>query len=240
MKKFLKFLLVVFIIAVVLFAALMGLIYYDEKVNPPLTEDQVKAMIVEQVEPQLKEISDKSGIEINDLEIEFDEYEYHAASIFGDGLINITLSETYVGGPFEELEKEIYNDEVYNKYDDIDRVDYSNVVLDKYELYINRDTSISYLDNKGNLYHLTMGVFSKNGEAKALVGSLGETVERVGELLIKHGGAFSAGVSDKNNYDYDSPKKGESFPDYMKRVDPELYEAVCDNYDKAMKDYKKN
>lgn len=42
-----------------------------------------------------------------------------------------------------------------------------------------------------------------------------------------------------NPYGYGKPKAGESFSDYVKREDPELYNEIQKRYDEATKDYKK-
>lgn len=38
-------------------------------------------------------------------------------------------------------------------------------------------------------------------------------------------------------YGYTEPEEGESFSDYVKRQDPELYESLQDRYDAATDDY---
>jgi hypothetical protein len=54
-----------------------------------------------------------------------------------------------------------------------------------------------------------------------------------------HGGGYSGGYNKNNNKNnnsnkgaggYDMPNPGESFSDYVQRVDPDLYDSITDRY----------
>ena len=216
---------------------LIALTFIDLEINPLLSQEQVKEMLLEQVQPQLDKIAKENGLGQLSLDIEFEEYEYYSASILsGDGLINATISETYYGS-FPDLEAGEYTDELYEKYENLDRVDWSQVKLEKYNLYINRSSnSCTYADQSGNKYEVFMDCFWKNNEIVGVIGSM----KKLQETIDKYGGKIPnyKGDGSSSGKEYGKPLPGESFSDYVKRQDPELYKSIKDIYEKNTKQYR--
>jgi len=112
MRKGKKIFLGILFTILALVAVLIALVFIDLKINPLLTEEQVKAILLEEVQPQLDKIARDNGLERLSMDIEFEEYEYYSASILsGNGVINITLSEIYKGS-FPDLEAGEYTDDL--------------------------------------------------------------------------------------------------------------------------------
>lgn len=231
MKIIKKILKTIAIIIVLFIVAIVALIIYDTKKYPALSEEQVKESILEQIQPQLEMLAEKNGFDNLGVDIKFEEFEFFNASFIEDGVINISLKECYTGGPFNELDEEIFNDDTYNRFADIERINYEEVKIDNYRLYINPTSGLSFIDGDGDEFYLSMGMFIKNGETVAIVGNLPELLNYT-EIYGKYSGA-SGSKEDKEN-SYDDPMQGESFSDYVKRVDPELYKEMTKIYNEAV------
>ncbi|MBE6037507.1 MAG: hypothetical protein E7223_07875 [Clostridiales bacterium] len=237
MRKGKKIFLGILFTILALVAVLIALVFIDLKINPLLTEEQVKAILLEEVQPQLDKIARDNGLERLSMDIEFEEYEYYSASILsGNGVINITLSEIYKGS-FPDLEAGEYTDDLYKKYTAMDRVDWTQVQMPKYDLYINQSkNSCVYADQSGNEYEMFMDCFWKNNEIVAAIGSMAklqETIDKYGGKLHSNTGGSSSGK------EYGMPLPGESLSDYIKREDPELYKSMKEIYEKNTKQYRK-
>ncbi|MBQ6600859.1 MAG: hypothetical protein IIX36_04375 [Clostridia bacterium] len=224
-KKLIKaFLIMLLIIVVVITGLIIALINSEPDHTYLLTEEQVEALIVEQVRPQLSEIAQENGFSSLELDLDFYEFEYKEANKVDNGTISVRIQERYSGGPFTELEAGIYSGDIYKKYAHIKRVDYSSVKIDKYDLDIRLDTNaVFYNDTQGNTYCFTLGLIKKNDETVDDSLFWSDDMEKILELWDRSGGGSYVS----------KPFAGESISDYIKRVDPDLYKSIKGNYDRG-------
>ena len=75
------------------------------------------------------------------------------------------------------------------------------------------------------------GDSGNSGKSKAQTSSSGSTHASSDSYTYNSGKSSSYSSSKSNDYGYSDPKPGESFSDYLKREDPELYADITGRYD---------
>lgn len=132
---------------------------------PELSQEEVKSLVIAELEPQIAEVEKALGI--SNISIDFDiyEYEYKKPTVFSKGYIGFEMADYYVSSNFFELESGIYTDETCNKYRKIDSLVLSDIKLDRYKVNIKRLRYLKtdFKDSSGNEYSFNKGQIFKNG-----------------------------------------------------------------------------
>lgn len=133
---------------------------------PALTQDEVKKLVIAEMEPQLDKVKSELGISNLTLELEISDYEYKKPTIFSKGYIRFEVDDCYVSNEFEELDNGIYTAETCDKYRKVHSLEYDDVSIPKYRVYVSRRSSYSdteFKDSSGDRYSFDVGQIFKNG-----------------------------------------------------------------------------
>ena len=151
---------------ILLFVLVLIIISIGNSSIPELSKENVKTLIIKELEPQLDEIREKLSVSKISVEFNIDDYEYRKPTIFSEGYISFDVyHDAYVSDEFNVLENGIYSDEFCEKYEDIDAIEYP-VELPKYRVHIHQhyDTT-RFIDGNRNEYSFISGYRYKNGDA---------------------------------------------------------------------------
>lgn len=133
---------------------------------PTLSQEEIKTMVISELDSQVENVKSKLGISELNVELEIYDYTYEKPTIFSKGYIRFEVDDYYVSTQFEELDKGEYNETTCNKYRNIDSLEYDDVEIPKYRVYISRRSSYSdteFKDSSGDEYSFDYGVIYKNG-----------------------------------------------------------------------------
>lgn len=121
---------------------------------PSLTQNDVKELVKSQVRSQLDEV--KSELNVSDLTVDIyiSDYKYEKPTLFSKGYISFTVDDCYNSKSFTELDSGTYNSDTYSKYYYIKLLDYDDIKIDNYNVYIERDSDSyrNFKDSDGDKY----------------------------------------------------------------------------------------
>lgn len=134
---------------------------------PSLTQDEVKDLVIEQLQPQIDSLEKELGI--SDITVDFDIffYEYKKPTVFTKGKIKFDMDDYYVSNCFTELDEEIYTAETCDKYRKIQSLNYYDIDTSRYNIYIYRRFSSAptgFKDSDGDEYSFDKDQIFKNGD----------------------------------------------------------------------------
>ena len=160
-KKFTKY-------SIIIGSSILGVLIAIGIANaciPTLSQEDVKALVIEDLEPQMDKVKKELDISNVSLELEIYDYEYKKPTIFSKGYIRFEIDDFYVSSEFEELDNGIYNEDTCNKYRGIHSIEYDHVEIPKYRVYISRRlySDPKFKDASGDSYSFDYGVIYKNG-----------------------------------------------------------------------------
>lgn len=132
---------------------------------PKMTEDDIKAMIVESIQPQVEEVKATLGVSDLTVEVTLEDLEYEKPTIFTNGKIDCDVNICYVSTEFTELDNEIYTEATSDKYYEIKNPDLSDVEKFKYKVYLTCSTYgvPDFKDSSGDKYSFGYDKIYKNG-----------------------------------------------------------------------------
>ena len=163
---------------------------------PKLSDEEIKALLIESLEPQLLKTSQELGV--SDLSIDFDMRvtRYKKPSLFDDGLLFVEFGNQYLSSKeFKELDDELFNEDTCNKYSDV-FIDFWDVEIDNYTVVVSRDSdkcSTLFYDSDGDEYEAHYSYITKNGEkvyqyeAPASTSSKNKKTKKYGKCTICNG-----------------------------------------------------
>ena len=133
---------------------------------PTLSQEEVKAMVISELDSQIEKVKSEIGISELSVELEIDEYEYEKPTIFSKGHIRFEVDDYYVSSQFTELDNGEYNKKTCEKYLKIKSLEYDDVEIPKYRVQIRRTplSDTEFKDSSGDEYSFDDDVIYKNGK----------------------------------------------------------------------------
>lgn len=155
--------------SIIIGSSILGIIIVISIANaciPKLTQDEVKNLVIKELEPQLDKVKAELGISNVNIELDVYDYEYKKPTIFSKGYINFEVDDYYVSTEFNELDNGIYTAETCDKYRKVHSLEYDDIEISKYRVYVRRRSSYSdteFKDSSGDKYSFDFGQIFKNG-----------------------------------------------------------------------------
>ena len=131
---------------------------------PTLSQEDVKKMVIAQLDSQVDEVKDELGISELSVDFEIYDYEYKKPTLFSKGYIGFEVDDYYVSTQFEELDNGTYNEKTCDKYRNIASLVYGDIEIPKYRIFITSYYGTGFKDSSGDEYSFDYGQISKNGE----------------------------------------------------------------------------
>lgn len=131
---------------------------------PKLTQGDVVENIKTQLQPQLDEIENKLGVSDLSVELYLSEYEYKKPTLFSKGRISFKIDNCYKSNSFTELDNGVYNADTYSKYNSVKALDYDDIKIDNYIIYIDAENEFyrQFKDSDGDQYTFGYNSIYKN------------------------------------------------------------------------------
>ena len=107
---------------------------------PTLSEEEMKALMIESLEPYICEA--KYELDVSDLSLDFDMRvtRYKKPSLFDNGLLFVEFGNQYLSSKeFKDLDDGLYNDDTCDKYSSI-FIDLWKVEIENYTVVVSRDS----------------------------------------------------------------------------------------------------
>lgn len=192
MKKPLKILIVVVIAVLVAVLGLFFSVAIPRMTAPVMDENETKAYILEQIQPQIDKIKEEHDIPDLQVELEFTKFEFTKPALFSNGnflceaIIEIEYQDYFVSDTFAELDDYTEEDmKLYSyRYVRIPEIEYTRTNLSSVKYLIKMKRAYNYDEDSlyateqlyrtpdGNIYEFGEYSVYKNGEHFCLIKKL--------------------------------------------------------------------